>query len=144
LTVEGSAVSQSPTSKRSEGRVEAALQGLRLGMTRSAAAGAAGVTRVTFYNWLKDEAFAAEVEKAEHEAEASYTRMLAQAAVEGSVPAIQFWLERRRPADYGRRLDVQVGVEVRRVAEEIAARLPEGEGDPELILREAERLASGG
>jgi hypothetical protein len=89
------------------------LSGLRLGMTRAAAAGNAGISRQTFYDWINgDEGFAAEVEIAEGKAEARYTSTVSEstrAESEGiRLKAASFWLERRRPNEWRDRTSVEV------------------------------------
>jgi hypothetical protein len=62
---------------------------------------------------------------------------VAKAAQDGTWQAAAWWLERRRPNDYGLRdrVDVDLRVQVKRLAAEY--RLDESE-----ILAEAERLAT--
>lgn len=67
-------------SKMTSGAIEAALDALRHGCTRRAAAGAAQVTTTTFYRWLDDLMFRDEVEKAEQQAEAAFSKIVADAA----------------------------------------------------------------
>lgn len=129
----------------SEARTELALECLAQGMTREATAGMCGVTRVTLWNWYKDPEFAKLAEQAEGRAEAMYTAKLTQLASQGNVQAIMFWLERRRYKVFGKKDEVRVAVEVRQVAEEIAAMLADHESDVDIdaLMIEAERLASG-
>lgn len=87
--------------KRSPEREEAVLNQLRVGNTRRASHLAAGVSHQTFYNWLEDGRFLEAVEHAEAEAETRYVGQVAKHAVK-SPQAAQWWLEHRRPADYGR------------------------------------------
>lgn len=72
---------------------------LKLGGTRTAAAESSGIHRDTFYEWLKDPAFEAEVRQAEAAAELLYTRLLKGHAARDPRSA-QFWLERRRPSTW--------------------------------------------
>lgn len=123
-------------SKLTEPRVEAALDGLRHGMTRTAAAGAAGVTRATFYRWLDDETFRDEVEKAESQAEAAYTFVVATAAPK-NWQAAAWWLERRRYQDYARRDSLEVKMDLRAEVTKLAAELGL---DPDAAIAEAESL----
>lgn len=124
-------------SKMSEPRVEAALQALRIGCTRRAAAGAAGVGHATFYRWLEDETFRDEVEKAEASAEATYTAAVAN-AVPKSWQAAAWWLERRKHDDYAQRSKVEVDMRahVRRVAEETGL-------DEDAVMAEAQTILAG-
>lgn len=123
-------------SKLTEPRIEAALDGLRHGMTRTAAAGAAKVTRATFYRWLDDETFRDEVEKAEAQAEAAYTTVIA-GSVSKNWQAAAWWLERRRHQDYGRRDSVEMKIDLRT---EIAKLATELGLDPDAIMAEAEGI----
>lgn len=117
-------------------RAEAALEALRLGCTREAAAGVAGVHRATFYRWLDDRTFRDEVEKAEQQAEAAYTYSV-QAAVPKNWQAAAWWLERRRHESYGRRDRVELAIDIKGLAAKVAA---EDGLDPDALLAEAERI----
>ena len=122
-------------SKFTGGRVESCLAALRIGCTRRAAAGAAGVSAQTFYRWLDDVTFRDEVEKAEAQAEAAYTSVVQRATVD-SWQAAAWWLERRKHEDYGKRDRVDVSMDVRRAVESLTS-------DPaeiEAAVAEAERL----
>lgn len=122
-------------------RVEAILNALRGGCTRTAAAGYADIERSTMNRWmLRDETFRVAVEKAESEAEARYTQVVFEATGK-SWQAAAWWLERRRPADYARRDRLDVTVDVRAAAERLAGEL-DGVSAEEL-LAEAERIAMG-
>lgn len=93
------------------GKKTALLKALRVGNTRAAAARAVGIHIDTFHDWLtKDPKFSEAVVRAEAEAEQYYLSHIQQAAP-GDWRAAAFWLERRRPADYGKRdgLDVTSG-----------------------------------
>lgn len=92
---------------RSPEREQAVLNALRVGNTRRASAAAAGVSHETFYNWLTDVTFSDRVTQAEAEAELRFLGQVAKHAAT-SPQAAQWWLERRRPADYRR----QDGVEL--------------------------------
>jgi hypothetical protein len=119
----------------------AALEALRHGNTRRAAAAMAGVTERTLYRWIEaDVTFSQAVERAEGEAEAMYL-----AAVEKAVPdswqAAAWWLERRKHTDYSRRDKVDMSVDVKREAERIAA----ANGlDVSEVLAEADRVLADG
>ena len=119
----------------------AALEALRHGNTRRAAAAMAGVTERTLYRWIEgDVPFRHAVEKAEGEAEAMYL-----AAVERAVPeswqAAAWWLERRKHMDYSRREKVDMTVDVKREAERIAAAQGLEVAD---VLAEADRVLAEG
>jgi hypothetical protein len=89
-------------SKATEGRIEALLVALRAGNTREAAAGHAEIDRTTLYRWLeRDPTLRTRVEKAEADAEVRFEAQVAQAAGD-DWHAAAWWLDRRRPASYGR------------------------------------------
>jgi len=133
-------VSGEGNSKMTTPRIEAALNALKMGCTRRAAAGAAGVTATTFYRWLEDTTFRDEVEKAELMAEATYTAAVAN-AVPTNWQAAAWWLERRKYADYARREQVNVNVDIQAVIRQAAedAGIDESEA-----IAEAERILAGG
>jgi len=90
-------------SKATEARIEALLAALRVGNTRDASAGHAGIVRTTLYRWLeRDPALRTRVEKAEADAEVRFTAQVARAAGDDDWRAAAWWLERRRPKSYGR------------------------------------------
>ncbi len=126
-------------SKLTSPRIEAALNALRMGCTRRAAAGAAGVTATTFYRWMEDVAFRDEVEKAELAAEASYTAAVAN-AVPKNWQAAAWWLERRKHEDYAQRSKVEMSVDLRHEATEIAAQFGD---DSDALVAEAEAILAG-
>ena len=126
-------------------RLEAFLNGLRLGMTRRAAYGAVGISKTTFYRMLDQDADGTLrdlIEKAEADAEARYSGLVARAADEPkNWTAAAWWLERRRHEDYARREKVEMTVDVRTLAAQIA----EQAGlDADEVLAEAERILAGG
>ena len=91
--------------------IERLLKGLRLGMTRRAAAGFAGFSKTTLYRMLEqdDGTLGTAMEKAEAEAEATYSAIVARAAEEPkNWTAAAWWLERRHPQDYGKRERVEM------------------------------------
>lgn len=100
--------------KRSDEREAALMSSLRLGNTRRAAAAFAGISHDTFYQWMKEQTFADAVSKAEADAEARFLAQVAKAAADGTWTAAAWWLERRRPDDYGRkeRVDSTSKVEI--------------------------------
>lgn len=123
--------------KLSEPRVEAILKALEYGATRTAAAGAGGVTRMTLYRWIEaDVTLRDEVEKAEARAEYAFTRAVAD-AVPKNWQAAAWWLERRHYQDYARRdsIDVRIDIkaEIRRLSEEFGL-------DESALMAEAESL----
>ena len=129
-------------SKATDPRLEACLNALRAGNTRTASATFAGISRMTLYRWLEaDETFRDAVEKAEADAEVRYASQVARAATDGTWQAAAWWLERRRHADYGRRDRVDMTMDVRREAERIAADLGL---DADAVMAEAEAVLRGG
>lgn len=88
---------------------KAICDNLKLGQSRTGAANAAGVSRDTFYEWMKsDPAFFDAVTLAEGAAERFYVGRLARSARGGSVQAQTFWLERRRPRDWREKVQLDV------------------------------------
>lgn len=85
-------------------------------MSRRGAANAANVSFTAFKNWLAwgregtapyvD--FVARVEAAEAKAERTVVDALMVAVTEGKVPAIMFWLQQRRLADWGQKTAAEV------------------------------------
>ena len=87
------------------------LKGLRNGMTRRAASGFAGFSKTTLYRMLEkdDGTLVTAIEKAEAEAEATYSFVIAQAATDPkNWTAAAWWLERRHPQEYGKREHVEM------------------------------------
>jgi hypothetical protein len=116
-------------------QVERLLDGLRIGMTRSAACASAGFSRMTLYRMLADATFVTEVEKAEGEAKGIYESKIAQAADAGTWQAAAWWLERRHPDEYSRRDRVEVTFDLRKFAEERGL-------DPDEVMAEADAILS--
>lgn len=99
-------------SRYSEAVAQAIFDKLSKGVTRTAAAEAAGISREAFYDWTREyDTFLDGVLKAEAEAEAVYTQSIYDAAVGEGVNkdwrAGETWLKRRRRADYGDTLDIR-------------------------------------
>lgn len=125
------------TSKRSPEREQAILNALRIGNTRRAAAAAGEVDQNTFYRWLEDGTFRDAVEKAEAEAERRFLGNVAKAAAGNNWQAAAWWLERRKHEDYARRDKVDMSIDLRKAAEELA----QADGlDPAALIAEAERI----
>jgi hypothetical protein len=82
--------------------------------------------------------FSDAIKKAESEAEVRMVAHVLKAATDGTWQAAAWWLERRRPTDYGRRDRVELTI--RQQAEKLAAEM--GIDAAELIA-EAERIVSG-
>src|SRR5262249_28454299 len=118
-----------------EGRL---LDALRAGNTRSAACQYAGISDETFARWLARYVdFVEAVKSAAPPAEVPMVARIAHAAQDGTWQAAAWWLERRRPDDYGRRdrVDVELKLQLKRLAAEL-------ELDPAEMLAEAERLVA--
>jgi len=79
------------------------LEAIRGGSTRKAAALHAGIDEHTLYNWLKAySSFSSALTRAEADVEVRCTALILNAATTDPRHA-EWWLERRRPDDYGRR-----------------------------------------
>ena len=118
----------------------AVIQALENGMTRRAAAGAAGIGHTLLYEMInRDRTFADAVKMAENVAEARATSLVLKAAYEGTWTAAAWWLERRRPDDYAKRLVVDVSIrdEVARLAAELGIDVEEAIAEAERVLAEA-------
>jgi transposase len=113
---------------------------LRAGNTRRAACLSAGVEQHTFQRWLLRFAqFAQAIQKAEADAEVRHVANIAKAAADGVWTASAWWLERKRPDEWGRR--ERVDLTIRQHAE----RLAQEQGlDVEELIAEAERIARAG
>jgi hypothetical protein len=80
------------------------IDGLKAGMTRSGAAGVAGIHVSQVGRWCaKDASFASDCAIAEQEAEARMTAAIVKAAPK-DWRAAESWLKRRRPEEWGDRL----------------------------------------
>jgi hypothetical protein len=108
------------------------------GEQRTDAAAHAGIHHDTFYDWLGNPTFSDAIEKAEAEAKIRAVGQIVRAAQGGTWQAAAWWLERRYPKQFGRRDQVDVQLDVQRMAERLAA---ESGLEPAAILAEAERLA---
>ena len=99
---------------------------LRAGNTRKASAEYAGITEETFYQWMKHNlSFLSAIKKAEADAEVSAVAIIKKAMPE-TWTAAAWWLERRKPNDYGRNLALRADKEVARLLAEL---FPEDAGD---------------
>jgi hypothetical protein len=113
------------TSKMTPERVKAVLDGLRLGLSRTIAANAVGISKTTITNWAaRSEPFRAQLEQAEAEAERTLIGLIVGAAAKKlptSWQAAAWILERTRPDRYGQRSRVDLSLDVRQAAEDAAA-----------------------
>ena len=138
-------------SVRTPERREVILQTIRTGGTRSAAAGRADMNVRTLERWLSaDAAFRRDIGQAEATAESRFAAIVADDAlgrpaqyddrgnvirreVHPNVASARWWLERRRPHEWGQRLAIDVRAVIDRVAAENGL-------DPDDLIREAETL----
>jgi hypothetical protein len=113
----------------------ALLEALRQGASREVAAAVAGIDRTTLWRWTRyDPTFAEEVERADAEAEMAMVKVIHDA---NDWRASAWWLERRRPHEWGRNAHPVVDVR------DLAARVAEAEGiDLDDLLRGAEEIQS--
>ena len=88
------------------------VNALKNGLSNAAAASLARISEPTFYNWynkgaeaksgkMKD--FHDAVDNARDVAQANYENVIASAANDGTWQAAAWWLERRRPQQYGKK-----------------------------------------
>lgn len=90
-------------SKRTPETRERILALLRGGNFHETAYKAAGISKQTFYDWMKtDPDFSDAVEKAEEEAIAFHVSQVTQASINGVWQASAWFLERKRPDRFGR------------------------------------------
>ena len=119
--------------KRTRVRRERILDALQKGVPRHTAATVAGIDRTTFWRWLADDAsLRSDVEQAEAAGELALLENINEAA-KVDWRAAAWWLERRRPEDYGRH--DRLAVEMHRMAAMVADELGV---ETEEVIREAE------
>ena len=113
------------------------LAALKAGNTRRASCAYARMTVMPLWRIMKaDPEFAAAVEQAESEAEVRHVLNIVKAAESGNWTASAWWLERRRPDDWGRVDRLQIMSTVRQLA--LAHGLSEEE--TEQAVQEADRM----
>lgn len=118
---------------------ETLLETLRGGATRTAAVAHVGTTLEALRRWMANSVeFRGAIEQAEAHAELRCSTTIVDAIVEGDTANARWWLERRRPQDWGK-VD-RVEITIRQHAEKLAAEL--GLSADELIA-EAERILKG-
>lgn len=125
-------------------RQDRIVTAIRAGNTREAAAAHAGITDRTLYHWLakgrkarsdcKCRQLFQAVKKAENECELMSVAIIRQAASRHWTAAA-WWLERRRPDQWGRKesLDITIRREAEKIAKETGL-------DVEAVIAEAERI----
>jgi hypothetical protein len=80
------------------------VKSLKTGCSRRDAYGYAGIDQNTFHHWMDaDREFKESIEKAECEAAVHYTSIIISAADKKNWQAAAWWLERKRPDDFGRK-----------------------------------------
>ena len=110
--------------------MDAIIENLRIGATRTAAVGAAGISRETFYVWLKENlTFSDAVTQAEAQAEIGHTLALAKASA-SDWRASESWLKRRRRADWGDNIAVGADKEAARILAELFPENAGGNNEP--------------
>jgi hypothetical protein len=120
---------------------------LRTGLSRYAAAGAAGIHPSTLYEWIeKDPAYRARVEEAEAFGAATYEQNLSELKRNPMPPAIrmratEFWLSRRRPMDWRERSQIEITLPPE--AEVARGPMPDDELDARLLALGEELLRRG-
>ena len=97
--------------------IKRAVEVLSKGVTRTAAVGYIGMTRSTFYEWMKTRPeFAKAVVDAESKARVAVELSLMKGAVAGDRLSQMFWLQNRFPDDWVNvskvEIDHKVGVQV--------------------------------
>ena len=103
--------------KLNEDLISEASRLVKAGLHLSHVAQALGISRQTFYNWLRkgeetqkglEYRFYEEITKAEAEAIARNVALIQKAAQEGNWQAAAWWLERKYPEEWGRKDRVNV------------------------------------
>jgi hypothetical protein len=106
-------------SKYTKERAGRILSALREGNTRSASAALGGIDVGTLVSWERRFSdFSAHVKEAEAAAERMHVGNIKRAAFSGNWQASAWWLERRRPDDWGRKDRLEVVSLVRQMAAE--------------------------
>lgn len=120
------------------------LGALRLGNTRSAAVGYAGVTQRTFYVWMeRSEELRDQVMQAEAHAEVRVVTRLQKSIIDGSVQAQLEWLKRRRRKDWGDHMGMDMSVTIANPAAALQKKLEALASQKELEAGELAELEAG-
>jgi len=101
------------TTKQTPAAIDRLVEAVELGATWELAAAAAGVDVSTVHRWHADESnreFCDRLKRAEAVGALAALRSIHEAAVGGTWQAAAWLLERRYPADYGRRVESRVEV----------------------------------
>jgi len=107
--------------KYSEETEEKICNALRAGNTQKASYEYAGISESTFFLWMRNfSSFNSAIKKAEADAEVSAVAIIKKAMPE-TWQAAAWWLERRKPDDYGRNLALRADKEVARIIAELFA-----------------------
>ena len=126
--------------KYSEECVQALEHALSMGATREIACRAAGICQESLTRWSRSKVgFVDRIQKAEARAAVRWLEVI-DAAADEHWQAAAWKLERRYPAEYGRRQRVDLRIDLRREAEAIAAELGLSADE---VLAEAERIVAG-
>lgn len=90
--------------KLSDSRIATVLEALRIGCSRRVAAASAGISDDTLRRWAsRSPMLQLEIEKAEAEATMAAVESVRRAAICGDWRASAWWLERRKPEEWGLR-----------------------------------------
>jgi transposase len=126
-------------SKRTPEREKRLLDAIRAGSTRKAACAYAGISDETLANWCRRSLdFLDALARAEAEYEVKCNAIISQAAQTDARHA-EWWLERRRPEEYGRKDRIDLNVirsEAERLARELGLDPAEVMAEAELILKD--------
>lgn len=128
--------------KLTEKTTQMVCQALAAGNTRRASCQYAGISEDSLARYLQASAdFAEAVRKAEADAEVRHVANIAKAANDGTWTASAWWLERRQPADWGRKDRIDLNLLkasnddlvslLTGGTEDVAEGTPAGSGDPE-------------
>ncbi len=123
--------------KFSDVTANAILTALRAGCIEADAAGAAGVDYATMRRWkVANAQFCASVDTAKYQAKVRAVEAITRAVQAGSWKAALEWLERRYPAEWGKRthLDVTIRQEAERIASDFGLPIEEVQEEVERIL----------
>lgn len=125
-------------SKYSPERVKRITDALASGNTRATSAAYGGISIDTFLAWIRRfNDFSTLVKDAEAKAEVAHVANIAKAAQSGTWQASAWWLERRKPAEWGRvdRLEVEFRAKAEQMAQELGVPV-------ETIIERAEAIAN--